>query len=68
MKDNDPVILKLRNELESVYIALYRLQRKDPEKYASEIANLKETAKEVKHRIALYKTERAVQRATKKGR
>ena len=68
MKENDLVILKLRDELESVYIDLYRYKQKNPEKFAGEIERLNEIAKEIKHRIALRKTELATERAAKKGR
>lgn len=66
MKENDFAIL--REQLQKVYIDLYRLQREDTEKYANEIANLKEIATAIKQKMALYKVELASERIAKKGR
>lgn len=66
MKEKDPVILELREKLKDVYIRLYRLKRDHPEKI-DEIDYLNDIAKQIKHKIALYKTEKA-EEFTKKGR
>ena len=66
MKEKDPVILELREQLKDVYVELYRLKRDHPEK-CEEIDYLNDIAKDIKHKIALYKTEK-VEETTKRGR
>ena len=66
MKEKDPVILKFREQLKNVYVELYRLKRDNPEK-SEEIEYLNDIAKDIKHKIALYKTEKA-EETTERGR
>ena len=61
-------ILKLKGQLKTVCVDLQRLLQTDPEKYANEIANLREMATAIRLRIESYRSEKVSERIAKRGR
>ncbi|MBR4230638.1 MAG: hypothetical protein IKR74_00560 [Bacilli bacterium] len=54
--------------MKTVCVDLQRLLQTDPEKYANEIANLREMATAIRLRIESYRSEKVSERIAKRGR
>ena len=54
----DVNILLFREELKDLYVNLIRLEKENPELYTEIIEEIREKIADVKHRMALYLTEK----------
>ena len=60
--------LKLRQQLIVVYNDLNRLIQEDPEKYATDIANLRDIATAIRLKMELLRSEKVSERIARRGR